>query len=120
MTLSWADKKMLSQTRMVKAREFLEDAKGNFREGRVKTSINRSYYALLSAARSILILYGANTETHEGAVTMLSLKFVKTRHSNCFFPEGPMRITVISIPPMQPMPKRPFVWRPGRWKRSND
>ena len=39
MTLSWADKKILSQTRMVKAREFLEDAKENFREGRVKTSI---------------------------------------------------------------------------------
>ncbi len=78
MTLSWADKKILSQTRMVKAREFLEDAKGNFREGRVKTSINRSYYALLAAARSILILCGANPETHESAVTMLSLKFVKT------------------------------------------
>jgi hypothetical protein len=46
MTLSWADKKILSQTRMEKAREFLEDAKGNFREGRVKISINRSYYAL--------------------------------------------------------------------------
>jgi uncharacterized protein (UPF0332 family) len=78
MTLSWADKKILSQTRMVKAREFLEDAKGNFQEGRVKTSINRSYYALLTAARSILILCGVNPETHEGAVTMLSLKFVKT------------------------------------------
>jgi uncharacterized protein (UPF0332 family) len=78
MTLSWTDKKILSQTRMEKAREFLEDAKGNFREGRVKTSINRSYYALLAAARSILILCGVNPETHEGAVTMLSLKFVKT------------------------------------------
>ena len=78
MTLSWADKKILSQTRMVKAHEFLEDAKGNFREGRFKTSINRSYYALLAAVRSILILQGTNTETHEGAVTMLSLKFVKT------------------------------------------
>ncbi|MBU2228270.1 MAG: HEPN domain-containing protein [Proteobacteria bacterium] len=78
MTLSWADKKMLSQARMAKAREFLEDAKGNFREGRVKTSINRSYYALLAAVRSILILHGSNPETHEGAVTMLSLKFVKT------------------------------------------
>ena len=78
MTLSWTDKKILSQARMVKAREFLEDAKGNFREGRVKTSINRSYYALLAAVRSILILHGSNPETHEGAVTMLSLKFVKT------------------------------------------
>jgi uncharacterized protein (UPF0332 family) len=78
MTLSWTDKKILSQTRMEKAREFLEDAKGNFREGRVKTSINRSYYALLAAARSILILCGVNPETHESGVTMLSLKFVKT------------------------------------------
>ena len=78
MTLSWADKKILSQVRMTKANEFLEDAKGNYREGRFKTSINRSYYALLAAARSILILEGSNTETHEGAVTMLSLKFIKT------------------------------------------
>jgi uncharacterized protein (UPF0332 family) len=78
MTLSWTDKKILSQTRMEKAREFLEDAKGNFREGRVKTSINRSYYALLAAARSILILCGVNPETHESGVTMLSLKFVKS------------------------------------------
>ena len=78
MTLSWADKKILSQVRMTKANEFLEDAKGNYREGRFKTSINRSYYALLAAARSILILEGSNPETHEGAITMLSLKFIKT------------------------------------------
>lgn len=77
MTLSWSDKKTISQVRMTKAREFLEDARGNFREGRVKTSINRSYYALLAAVRSILILHGSNPETHEGAVTMLSLKFIK-------------------------------------------
>ena len=77
MTLSWADKKVLSQTRMSKAREFLEDAKANYRERRFKTSINRSYYALLAAARSILILQGSNPDTHEGAITMLSLKFIK-------------------------------------------
>jgi uncharacterized protein (UPF0332 family) len=29
--------------------------------------------------RAILILEGANPETHEGAVTLLSLRFVKTR-----------------------------------------
>ena len=32
----------------------------------------------MNAARSILILEGANPETHDGAVTLLSLRFVKT------------------------------------------
>jgi len=45
MTLEAGDKKSLSELRMSKAREFLEDARANFDEGRYKTSINRSYYA---------------------------------------------------------------------------
>lgn len=79
MTLESNDKKSLSDIRMVKAYEFLEDAKANFKEGRYKTSINRSYYATLNAIRSILILEGVNPQTHEGAVTMLSLRFVKPK-----------------------------------------
>lgn len=78
MTLTSQDRKNLSDIRMVKAYEFLEDAKANFNDKRYKTSINRSYYAALNAARSILILEGANPETHEGAFTMLSLRFIKT------------------------------------------
>jgi len=78
MTLSSEDKKALGNVRMQKAKEFLDDAKKNFDEGRYKTSVNRSYYAALSAARALLILEGANPETHDGVVTMLSLKFVKT------------------------------------------
>jgi uncharacterized protein (UPF0332 family) len=53
------------------------DESANFKEGRYKTSINRSYYAALNAARALLILEGANPETHEGAITMLSLRIVK-------------------------------------------
>lgn len=79
MTLESKDKKSLSDIRMVKAYEFLEDAKANFKEGRYKTSINRSYYATLNAIRAILILEGANPQTHEGVVTMLSLRFVKPK-----------------------------------------
>ncbi|MBI2001336.1 MAG: HEPN domain-containing protein [candidate division NC10 bacterium] len=77
MTLEPQDKRSLSDLRMAKALEFLEDARANLREGRHKTAINRSYYAALSAVRSVLILEGANPETHEGAVTMLSLRLVK-------------------------------------------
>ncbi len=78
MTLEAQDKKSLSDVRMAKAHEFLADARANFKDGRHKTAVNRSYYAALSAIRAILILDGANPETHEGAVTMLSLRFIKT------------------------------------------
>ena len=71
------DKRSLSDVRMAKAHEFLEDARANLREGRHRTAINRSYYAALSAVRSVLILEGANPDTHEGAVTLLSLRLVK-------------------------------------------
>jgi len=77
MTLSPDDKKALSELRIKKAYEFLEDARANFKDGRLKTAINRTYYAVMNAARALLILEGSNPETHEGVVTLLSLKFVK-------------------------------------------
>lgn len=46
-------------------------------EGRHKTAVNRSYYAALAAIRSLLILEGADPETHDGVITPLSLRFVK-------------------------------------------
>jgi uncharacterized protein (UPF0332 family) len=72
------DKKVISNTRMEKAREFLADARATYDDKRYRTSVNRAYYAALNAVRSILILEGANPETHDGAVTLLSLRFVKT------------------------------------------
>ena len=78
MTLESKDKKAVSDVRMVKAYAFLEDARANYNEGRFNTSINRSYYAALNAIRSILILEGANPLTHEGVITMLSLRFIKS------------------------------------------
>jgi uncharacterized protein (UPF0332 family) len=73
MILNPDDRKHLSEVRMSKAREFLADAHANFNEKRYRTSINRAYYAALNAVRAILILEGSNPETHEGAVTLLSL-----------------------------------------------
>jgi uncharacterized protein (UPF0332 family) len=77
MTIEPKDKKSLSDVRMARAYEFLDDARATFEEGRHKTSINRSYYAVLSAARAILILEGVNPETHDGAATMLGLRFIR-------------------------------------------
>ncbi|MBI4715853.1 MAG: HEPN domain-containing protein, partial [Nitrospirae bacterium] len=78
MTLGPEDRKALSDVRIAKAREFLEDARANLAEGRNLTSINRSYYAALNAVRALLILEGANPESHEGTVTLLSLRFIKS------------------------------------------
>lgn len=77
MTLEKTDKISLSAIRMEKARDFLKDADENYNQGRYRTAINRSYYAALSASRSLLILEGSNPLSHEGVVTMLSLHFVK-------------------------------------------
>jgi uncharacterized protein (UPF0332 family) len=71
------DKRTLSDLRMAKAKECLEDARANRWEGRHKTAVNRAFFAALSAIRSLLILEGSNPETHEGVITMLSLRFVK-------------------------------------------
>ena len=78
MTLSSSDKKTLSSTRMEKAYEFLSDAEANLKESRSKTSVNRSYYSVLHAMRALLILEGVDTETHSGAITTFSLRFIKT------------------------------------------
>lgn len=77
MTLDINEKKSLSDIRMEKAREFLQDAADNFERGRFRTSANRAYYAVLNAARSLLIVEGLNPETHDGIITMLSLHFIK-------------------------------------------
>lgn len=40
------------------------------------SSINRSYYAALNAAKGVLILFGLDPKTHEGVKTMVNRKLV--------------------------------------------
>ena len=77
MTMSAEDKAALSEIRMQKAYQFLDDAKSNLAESRLSTAINRSYHAAFGAVRALLILEGIDPESHAGAVTMLSLRFVR-------------------------------------------
>jgi len=79
MNLEKRDKQQLSNVRMQRAYEFLADAKANLSKGRFKTAVNRSYYAVLSAVRALLILEGANPETYEDTVTLLSLRLIRPK-----------------------------------------
>lgn len=76
--LSIEEKIALSNYRFQKSKETLSDAVSNFDGGTYKTSVNRSYYAALHAARSLLIIKGVDPLRHEGVITMLSLHFIKS------------------------------------------
>ena len=77
--LSKEEKISLSDIRFEKSKTMLTDAKKSYEAEMYKTSVNRSYYAILHAARSILILQGVDPSRHEGVKTMLSLHFVKPK-----------------------------------------
>lgn len=76
MTLDKKEKRALSKFRLEKARNLLEDAKLLLKEGRAESSINRSYYAALSASKAALILFGIDPKTHEGVKTMVNKMLV--------------------------------------------
>jgi uncharacterized protein (UPF0332 family) len=78
MTLDKDDKKDLAAYRLDKAETFLNDARTLLDTSSYGSSANRSYYAMLSAARSLLILRGISADTHDGVKTMLSREFIKT------------------------------------------
>ena len=78
MTLDKDDKKDLAAYRLDKAEAFLNDSRTLLDASSYGSSANRSYYAMLSAARSLLILRGISADTHEGVKTMLSREFIKT------------------------------------------
>lgn len=76
MTLSAEEKKALSTYRLDKAQRLLDDAALLLREKRWESSVNRSYYAALSAAKAALILLGIDPKTHEGVKTMVNKELV--------------------------------------------
>lgn len=76
MTLNIEEKKALSKYRFEKAERLLNDAQLLLEEGRWESSVNRSYYAALNAAKAVLILFGIDPKTHEGVKTMVNKKLV--------------------------------------------
>lgn len=78
MTLTPDNKIDLSDYRLQKARKFLDAANILCDGSRFESSVNRSYYSILSAAKALLVLRGIDPETHEGTKTMLSKEFIRT------------------------------------------
>jgi len=78
MTLSAKEKIDLSRYRIDKAKRLLEDAQSLYDAASYESAINRIYYAVLTAARALLILRGIDPETHEGVKTMLTKEFIRT------------------------------------------
>ena len=78
MRLSAKEKIDLSRYRIDKAKRLLEDAQSLYDAASYESAINRIYYAVLTAARALLILRGIDPETHEGVKTMLTKEFIRT------------------------------------------
>ena len=62
----------LSKYRFQRAEEMLRDATLLFKEGSYKSSINRSYYAIFHALRSITALDNFDSSKHSGIITYIN------------------------------------------------
>jgi uncharacterized protein (UPF0332 family) len=68
----------LSDYRLNKAKELAEEAKLLFANKRYDGSVNRSYYAIFSAVRSLLALLRLDSRKHSGVITYFDRYFVKS------------------------------------------
>lgn len=78
MTLSAQERTDLARWRLEKARGLLADAETLLSARSWASSSNRSYYAILSAARAIFALRGQDPESHEGVKVLLARDYIKT------------------------------------------
>lgn len=78
MTLNQQEKSDLARYRIGKARSLILDAETLLSARSWASSANRSYYAVLSAARALLALRGQEPESHEGVKVILSRDYIKS------------------------------------------
>lgn len=70
--------KELSKYRFERAKEDLETAEANLRDGRLKAALNRSYYAIFHGLRAVTILSGFDSSKHSGIIAYFNKTYVKT------------------------------------------
>ena len=68
----------LSKYRFSKAQDNLETAKVLLGLGKLEDSINRSYYAIFQAMRSVTILDNFDSSKHSGIISYFNLHYVKS------------------------------------------
>lgn len=69
--------KELSKYRFETSLENLEDAKLMFENGRYKNALNRAYYAIFHAIRSVNTLEGFDSSKHSGVIAFFNQSYVK-------------------------------------------
>lgn len=67
----------LSSYRFERAKEDLYTAEILLREGQFKASINRSYYSIFHAMRSVTVLDGFDSSKHSGIIAYINRYYVK-------------------------------------------
>ena len=68
----------LSDHRVDKARDVLRQAELLLKNDEYDGSVNRSYYAIFNAIRSLLALVGIDHRRHTGVISAFDRYFVKT------------------------------------------
>ena len=76
MKLTNKNRGTLVEIRLQKAKETLEEVKGNIGLNYWRVAANRLYYASFYAVSALLIKHGITVHTHAGAINQLSLHFV--------------------------------------------
>ena len=68
----------LAVYRMEKAKERLHSAETLLKAGNFADSIGRSYYAIFTAARTLLALKGLDSKRHSGVIALFNEHFIKS------------------------------------------
>lgn len=74
--------KELSFYRLLRAKEMLEASEENFKMGQLRTSLNRSYYAVFHAMRAVNILEGFDSSKHSGVIAFFNKNILKENKMN--------------------------------------
>ena len=70
--------KELSKYRYEMSVEAINDAKIMYENGRYKNALNRAYYAIFHAMRSVNALAGFDSSKHSGVIAFFNQNYVKT------------------------------------------
>ena len=69
----------LSKYRFELAKECLYDSKTAFNLGRLKNSVNRSYYAIFNAMRAVTVLDKFDSKKHSGIISYFNFYYLRTK-----------------------------------------
>jgi len=70
----------LATYRMLKAKEILIEAKDSLTHKHYGLSVNRSYYAMFTSARTLLALKEMDSSKHSGVIALFNQHIIKTGH----------------------------------------